>query len=249
MPDMPTSSKDSSNQTDPFRDVTAFINNAQGNSGKKPSLLEVPSITLPKGGGAMKGIDEKFMVNPANGTASCTIPLPFSQGRKGTAPTLSLAYSSGGGNSPFGLGWNVAIPSIQRRTEKGLPKYQDAEESDTFVFTGAEDLVPLLVQDAQGNWVRKTATEGSVSISYYRPRIEGGFARIEKMNDGGNIYWRVRTKDNIVSVFGQSDDAKLFSPVATEGTDRIFRWCLEYSYDDKGSFTAYTYKKLMSSPR
>jgi RHS repeat-associated protein len=238
--------------TESIRDASSFISNMRsndsGNSGESGSkhvsnLLQIPSISLPKGGGAMKSIDEKFSVNAANGTASYSIPLPFSPGRNGATPGFSVSYNSGSGNSFFGLGWNIGIPCIQRKTEKELPAYRDSEESDTFIFSGAEDLVPELVQDAGGQWVRRTGTENNATITYYRPRIEGGFARIEKLNDQGNVYWRVRTKDNQVSVFGQSDAAKLFSPVSTEGKDKIFRWCLEYSYDDKGNFVQYIYKQ------
>lgn len=255
----PTDQRDGDKKrAESFRDTASFINNAQANNvanpanppnpgepGSKPksNLLEIPSISLPKGGGAMKGIDEKFSVNAANGTAAFSIPLPVSSGRKGSAPELSLSYNSGGGNSIFGLGWSVGLACIQRKTEKELPAYRDAEESDTFIFSGSEDLIPELVAEPGGNWVRKTAVEGTIAISYYRPRVESGFARIEKLNDAGNIYWRVRTGDNKVAVFGKSDDAKLFSPVATEGKDKIFRWCLEYSYDDKGNFIQYVYKK------
>lgn len=32
--------------------------------------IQAPAINLPKGGGAIKGIDEKFTVNPATGTGS-----------------------------------------------------------------------------------------------------------------------------------------------------------------------------------
>jgi hypothetical protein len=35
-----------------------------------------------------------------------------------------------------------------------LPKYQDADESDVFTLSGAEDLVPILVRDAKGEWRR-----------------------------------------------------------------------------------------------
>ena len=35
----------------------------------KSNAIEVPSISLPKGGGAIKSIDEKFSVNAVNGTA------------------------------------------------------------------------------------------------------------------------------------------------------------------------------------
>src|SRR5687767_515631 len=68
--------------------------------------IQTPSISLPKGGGALKGIDEKFQVNAVNGTSSFSIPLPFSKSRSQFGPLLTLTYNSGAGNSPFGLGWS-----------------------------------------------------------------------------------------------------------------------------------------------
>lgn len=229
------------------RDNAAFLSNAGENAARsKSNLVQQPSITLPKGGGAMKSIDEKFSVNPANGTAAYSIPLPFSPGRNNFTPSLSLSYNSGGGNSAFGIGWNTDYPSIQRKTEKNLPEYRDTQESDTFIFSGAEDLVPNLLhsKDGFGNdvWTKNVYTEGTIQITRYWPRIEGGFAKIEKLVDGNNIYWRIRSKDNVVSVFGKSDDAKIFSPNAGEA-NKIYRWCLEFSYDDKGNYSAYYYKK------
>jgi RHS repeat-associated protein len=238
-------SNQSGNNAEPrsFRDGASFINNAQKDTVKtKSNLIQAPSITMPKGGGAIKSIDEKFSVNAANGTATFSIPLPLSPGRNGAAPALVLSYNSGGGNSIFGLGWHADVPSIQRKTEKELPEYKDSEESDTFIFSGAEDLVPELVKDAGGHWVKNIIRKDDTVITRYRPRIEGSFARIEKIEEHGNIYWRVRTKENVVSVFGKSDTAKLFSPV-TGDAYKIFKWSLEYSYDDKGNFTSYYYKK------
>src|SRR4029434_3492841 len=86
-----------------------------------------------------------------------TIPLAISPGRSGFGPKLSLEYSSGNGNGTFGLGWQLAIPRITRKTEKGLSRYDD---SDVFVLSGAEDLVPCLHKvvdptSGQETWVRK----------------------------------------------------------------------------------------------
>src|SRR5256884_3543935 len=111
------------------------------------SSISVPSLSLPKGGGAIKGIGEKFAANPVTGTGSLTVPIYTSPGRSGFGPQLSLSYDSGAGNGPFGFGWSLALPSITRKTDKGLPQYADAEESDTFILSGAEDLVPALVYD------------------------------------------------------------------------------------------------------
>lgn len=225
------------------RDNSQFLNNAQKGSAKtKSNLIEVPSVTLPKGGGALKSIDEKFSVNASNGTAAYSVPLPWSKGRNGFTPSLSLNYNSGGGNSIFGIGWGLDLPSIQRKTDKKLPEYKDAEESDIFIFSGAEDLVPELKKNESGDWVKHKTTNGNITVTRYRPRIEGGFSRIEKVEVEGNVYWRMRTKENVVSVFGISDSARLYSPVPGE-QDKISAWNLEYVYDDKGNLARYYYKK------
>jgi hypothetical protein len=121
-----------------------FANNA---AQSKSKAIEIPSISLPKGGGAIKGIDEKFQVNPVNGTASFSIPLPLSPNCNGFSPQLTLSYNSGVGNGLFGIGWDLGLPAIQRRTDKKLPRYFDTngltalEKEDSFMFLGVEELV------------------------------------------------------------------------------------------------------------
>ena len=116
------------------------------------SLL--PALTAPTGGGAIRGIGEKFAVNAATGTASLGVPLPVSAGRSGFGPLVGLSYDSGAGNGPFGLGFHLAVPTVTRKTDKGLPRYYDEEESDEYILSGAEDLVPL--RDAAGAIVELT---------------------------------------------------------------------------------------------
>src|SRR5215208_1648986 len=111
------------------------------------SRPSTPAISLPKGGGAIRGIGEKFSANPVTGTGSLSVPIYTSPGRSGFGPQLSLSYDSGAGNGPFGLGWNLSLPSSIRETDKWLPKHLDADESDVFILSGAEELVPVLVGD------------------------------------------------------------------------------------------------------
>src|SRR5262245_48316706 len=106
-----------------------------------------PSISLPKGGGAIRGMGEKFAANLVTGTGSLTVPIAASPGRSGFGPQLSLAYDSSFGNGPFGLGWKLSTPTITRKTDKGLPLYRDAEESDVYILSDVEDLVPVVEPD------------------------------------------------------------------------------------------------------
>ena len=110
---------------------------AQPNASGDQAQFQVtaPQLTLPKGGGAIRGIGEKFAANPVTGSGSMTVPIATSPGRAGFGPQLALSYDSGTGNGPFGFGWSLSLPSITRKTEKGLPRYADAEESGA---TGSE---------------------------------------------------------------------------------------------------------------
>jgi RHS repeat-associated protein len=194
-----------------------------------------PVISLPKGGGALKGMGEKFQSNAVNGTASLSIPLPFSKTRGDLIPALSLDYNSGAGNSEWGLGWQLGLSSIQRRTDQRLPLYRDALETDTFMFTGAEDLVPVLQKDNSGNWIADefTAPTGE-RVKRYRPRIESGFSRIERIQPAGSpvFYWKVTSRNNVITIYGRSATARIADPVDPA---KIFKWLPELSYDDKGN--------------
>src|SRR5881409_3946661 len=133
------------------KQIATSTSASQEPSDTKRDLL--PTISLPKGGGAIRGIGEKFAANPVTGTGSMTVPIATSPGRSGFGPQLSLSYDSGAGNGPFGIGWSLSLPAITRKTDKGLPQYLDAEESDVFLLSGSEDLVPVL-ESHGGAWVR-----------------------------------------------------------------------------------------------
>jgi len=182
--------------------------------------------------------------------------LPATPGRNGFSPSLALSYNSGADNSPYGLGWSVGYPMIQRKTDRQLPRYENGAEAspeplpgrsggksrreDTFMFSGAEDLVPYLEEAADGSWASKTTTANGYTVKQYRPRIEGGFARIEKIrHDLHGVYWKVTTGDNVATIFGRSPEARVADPTHTK---RIFQWMPEFSYDDRGNWIQYHYK-------
>ena len=197
-----------------------------------------PSISLPKGGGAIRGIGEKFAANPVTGAGSMTVPLATSPGRSGFGPQLSLSYDSGAGNGPFGFGWTLSLPAITRKTDKGLPQYRDAEESDVFILSGAEDLVPVLRPD--GSRFEDAASAPGYTIHRYRPRIEGLFARIERWSEKttGDIHWRSITRDNITTLYGKTLESRISDPADPL---RAFSWLICESYDDKGNAIVYEY--------
>ncbi|MGH1337274.1 MAG: SpvB/TcaC N-terminal domain-containing protein [Aureispira sp.] len=207
---------------------------------------QAPEISLPKGGGALKGIDEKLNVNPVTGSSGMSIPLPVAPARGGFSPALSISYSSGAGNGLFGMGWGLALPNIQRKTNQELPTYQDKEESDTFILAGAEDLVPKLQQDQNtGQWNPVTRQEGDFLIKEYRPRIEGSWLRIEQWVDTSNkdrLHWRTISTNNTITVYGDTPSSCIQDPAAPNG-QKIFEWKISYSYDNLGNLIVYEYQE------
>lgn len=199
-----------------------------------------PAVSLPKGGGAIKGIGEKFAANPVTGTGSMTVPIATSPGRSGFGPQLSLSYDSGAGNGPFGFGWSLSLPSITRKTDKGLPRYLDGAAADVFILSGAEDLVPVLEPKEPNS---RTVGNQTYTIQHYRPRIEGLFARIERWTNQAEpqeTFWRSISKDNITTWYGKGEKSRIADP---DDPTRIFSWLICESYDDKGNVIAYHYKE------
>ncbi len=200
---------------------------------------ELPALTLPKGGGALRGLGEKLVVGPS-GTASFSVPIMVSPGRSAaTTPQVALTYESGAGNSPFGLGWSLLVPAITRKTEKRLPRYHDGDESDTFVLAGVEDLVPALVLDGS-TWRPDVSERDGFRIARYRPRIENAFARIERWTElaTDTTHWRITSGDNVTTVFGASAGARLADPA---DPSRVFEWRVERVSDDRGNICSYEY--------
>jgi hypothetical protein len=103
-------------------------------------------------------------------------------GRAGLKPELTLVYSTGQGNGPFGLGWALSVPGVSRDTAKRVPVYDD--EADVFLLSGAEQLVPV-----------SSSVPGATR---YRPRTEGLFARITTSNRA-HEYWEVRSRNGLTA--------------------------------------------------
>ena len=187
------------------------------------------SISLPKGGGAVRGIGETFSADPFTGGATFSIPIPVTPSRGGFQPQLQLQYHPCNGNGLFGLGWSLSVPSIHRKTEKGLPTYTSR---DTYLMTGYEDLVPY--PQLEG------IQEDSLDVRLFRPRTEGLFAHIEKIaypTGMGEIWqqWIVKEKNNIRHIYRDSANA------AIHNGSKIFEWLISRSMDALGNQIIYEY--------
>jgi insecticidal toxin complex protein TccC len=197
-----------------------------------PPAVGLPSLSLPKGGGAIQGLGETISAGGVSGTASLSLPLPLTDAGTVT-PALTLTYHSGAGNGAFGLGMTLSVPSISRRTATGVPRYT---ESDEFVDASGEVLVR--VDDA----ATQTLNERSFQVTRFMPRVEGRFDRLEywqAQDDATFAFWRVAAADGTQHVFGYTPAARVADPAAPE---RIARWWLEETVTPHGEHVYYVYQ-------
>lgn len=189
--------------------------------------VKVPGLTLPKGGGAIKGIGDSFKSNMFSGAGSYSIPLPISPAR-GYEPELAVQYSSGAGNGIFGLGFDLSLLKITVRTDTGIPAYQGEDD----YMLGGEKLV------------RKDTSpyvSGSFTVYEYLPLVEGNFALIKQFikTDKSESYWEVISTEHEIKMFGKSLSARISDP---KDQSRICEWLIETSVDAKGNIINYYYK-------
>jgi RHS repeat-associated protein len=174
--------------------------------------------SLPAGGGGISPLGDRFEPDLVRGSGSYAVPLHLPAGPNEQRPRLTLSYSTGSGNGPFGLGWRLGLPRVERRTDRGLPDYDDA--TDTFVLGDAEELVPVgggryrprvdtanwwIARDGDG-WVIRTGDGGTLWL---------GRTAASRESDGGRVFaWHLDTQTdpagNTITYRYRADGGRLY---------------------------------------
>ena len=179
-----------------------------GKSGASPE-----AVALPVGGGGVRGLGDNFQPDLSTGVGVYNIPLEFPKGPNGLTPNLGISYSTGSGNGPWGLGWNLGLPSISRGGEAGMPAFDD--ERDTFHVVG-EDLV-------------------AIGGDEYRLRVDRDFTRFFRRG----THWEAIKRDGHRLVFGETAGARVDATEAGRTVSQ--RWQLERLSDANGNAIRFTY--------
>ncbi|MGV3345738.1 SpvB/TcaC N-terminal domain-containing protein [Enterobacteriaceae bacterium LUAb1] len=215
--------------------------------GASPSAFFTPPV-LPRGGGTLTGSAGALSAGGADGTASWSIPLPVSAlPARPFAPQLVLSYSSGGGNSEFGLGWQLSVPCIRRYTRRGVPHYPQAHDviADDFRVTGPDGTELLRV----GDMVRKNALpfmdeDTQYEVTAWQSRISGPAVRYELWalrRESGEVdktFWITWQPDGSLSLYGWS--ARLADVAVPH---YVAEWCLEEQVTARGEHIVWTWQQ------
>ncbi|NHB98281.1 SpvB/TcaC N-terminal domain-containing protein [Photorhabdus stackebrandtii] len=209
------------------------------------SEVSVTTLSLPKGGGAISGMGEALNAAGPDGMATLSLPLPLSAGR-GPAPGLSLTYSSSAGNGPFGIGWQCGVTTISRRTQHGIPQY---DNNDTFLSPSGEVMNIALNDQGQPDIRQDVKTlQGvtlpvSYTVTHYQPRQIQDFSKIEYWQPAsgqeGRAFWLISSPDGQWHILGKKAQACLTNP---QNDQQIAQWLLEETVTPTGEHVSYQYR-------
>ncbi|SFN75529.1 toxin TcdB middle/N-terminal domain-containing protein [Nitrosospira briensis] len=171
------------------------------------------AVSLPVGGGSVRGLGENFQPDLSTGTGVYNVPLEFPKGPNGLTPQFNLTYNTAFGNGPFGVGWALNLPSITRKVERGIPTFND--ERDTFLIAG-EEMV-------------------HIGDDEYRMKVEREFTRFFRRGD----YWEGIKRDGQRLVFGRTAQSRV--EVTRNGETLAHKWCLEELADSNGNTIHFEY--------
>jgi len=211
------------------------------NDQASPSLSITPP-TLPKGGGAIQSIGKGWGAVGPTGAASFDIPLPLSPGR-GFAPSLSMGYSSAAGNGSCGMGWGLTRLAVARRSNKGVPAYDENDEMvgpSGDVWMPERDLATGALRLQSVDTYRGLALGQTYQVCRHWPRVEGAFERIERwrVNETDPGFWLVHGADGSLHLYGKRTVARIANPAAPE---QVAEWLLEESLNPIGEHVLYEY--------
>jgi RHS repeat-associated protein len=147
----------------------------------KASGTAAELLNLPSGGGSVSGQGGDFSVDLNTGTATAKFDFSLPAGPNGIRPPVTLQYSAGSGDGPFGIGWSLGLMTIRTKI---TPAPADLTATGTFSLAGVGDLVAmgagryrpvtdstgLLIQFTSGSWTVTdkaglTCTLGSTGAS------------------------------------------------------------------------------------
>jgi len=99
--------------------------------------------------------------------------------------------------------------------------------------------VPVFTNESTA--ISETIRNG-YTVSRYRPRGEGLFARIERwssISGPSDVHWRSISPDNTTTLYGQDEASRISDPA---DQTRVFQWLISGSYDCWGNAILYEYK-------
>ena len=176
------------------------------------------------------------------GSANMQYAFEMPPARNGMAPSLAISYNSDGGNGWLGQGWDLSVPSITLDTRWGVPRYDLANETETYSLSGS------MLSTMDDNGAMSVAHRGDKiarkADRQFYTRQGGDFSRIIRKGDSpANYYWEVTDKQGVVYTFGGEGAVLKGTITDLSGNTRevISEWKLKRVVETHGDWIEYEY--------
>ena len=173
------------------------------------------------------------------GTASLSYPLQMPPARNGMQPQIALSYSSDGGSGWLGEGWDIDVPAITVDTRWGVPRYDTANETETYLLNG--QMLCFTGSDGQMHVAHRGTPQQRAADRRFFTRQGGDFARIIRHGSSpSDYYWEVTDTRGTRYFYGQTDNSRLTGTVGGHTVIAEWRLCsvrelhgdrMDYIYD------------------
>ena len=179
------------------------------------------------------------------GSASLQYGFEMPPARNGMVPSLGIQYSSEGGSGWLGEGWNLPVPSITLDTRWGVPRYDSAKETETYLISGS--MLSTMDEDGtMGVAHRGEKMDRKVDRQFYT-RQGGDFSRIIRKGDSpANYYWEVTDKQGVKYTYG--GEGAVLKGIVTDAAGNthevITEWKLKRIEETHGDYIEYVYETV-----
>ena len=183
----------------------------------------------------------------ANNRGSANLQYGFEMppARNGMAPSLGIQYSSEGGSGWLGEGWNLSVPSITLDTRWGVPRYDTAKETETYLMSGS--MLSTMGDDGKMGVAHRGEKMARKSDRQFYTRQGGDFSRIIRKGDSpANYYWEVTDKQGIKYIYGGEGAVLKGTITDISGAKRevISEWKLKRVEETHGDYIEYVYETV-----
>ena len=190
------------------------------------------------GAAAVRSLGDAFQPNLAMGRGSYKVPIELPAGPGGLAPQLELQYDTAAGNGPFGLGWSLSLPFVDRKRASAFRAEARPSTAGRRDATGRHF-------DA-GDWCLTSASSCSACLRRQpvdQPHADArraGFGSSAASRIEATIRWRCPRATLAAGSHGISrwprDRLRIPGRTARSVTSETIRWSvfrLEFEYEDR----------------
>lgn len=201
---------------------------AAGRTHAQPKL-SFKSRELQEGKNALSKLTAVLAVGESSGDVTYSYAVEMPAGR-GVTPDVTLQYSAHAGQSEYGWGWNLTIPTIERADDFGVgATWPLAFQQRAFRYrNGAQTIDLTQVGSVANGW------------ELWRERRETTYARY--LRNVSTNTWRILRTDGVRLELGTTPTSRRGTATTQEATTS--QWQVRTVIDTHGNYAEYDYNRI-----